>query len=139
MMRRLGLDRSRFDADGGSALISTAVGVVVLLVAVSSVFNVVVHQYGRGVVRTGLDEAVQAGSVVSPEGGEHLAACRQRYHEATDVLLAGSLGDQVGDVRCWVTDGRIYAETRARFPNWSPWGSDDVETLQASAHLEVAP
>ena len=71
-----------------SSCSSLATGIVLLLVA--QILNVVVFTYGKGTVRTALDEAARAGA-----RSDSVAVCQATADQVMDDLLGGALGADV--------------------------------------------
>ncbi len=88
-------------------------GVALSLVLLVVVANLIAFQYGRGVVRSALDEGVRAGSRATAAATE----CQARARQVLDQLLGGPLGDGVS-VSCREIDGRIVASADGAFAPW---------------------
>ena len=120
--------------DTGFATVQFVVGVGLTLIAFTLIANVVVVHWGRGVVRTALDEGVRSGARVV----EAAPACQQRAESALDDLLAGPLRAGVGPVAC-TADGRaVTAQATATFDGWLPGTGSWTTTMRASAAREPA-
>jgi hypothetical protein len=113
------------------------VAVVVLLAAFLMATNLIVDQYGQGVVRTAVDEGAQAGALTgSPEGA--VAACRAKEAEVMSGLLAGQLGRHL-DLTCSVRGEVVTASAVGNMPGWLP-PVPAIEVRQLGfSHLETAP
>ena len=121
--------------DVGFATVQFVFGVGLTLIAFTLIANVIVVHWGRGVVRTALDDGVRAGArVVEP-----IPACRQRAESALDDLLAGPLRAGVGPVTCTADGQAVSAQVTATFDGWLPGTGSWTTTMQASAAREPAP
>jgi hypothetical protein len=127
--------RSRHDERDarGFASVEFLVATAFSLLLLTLLTNVVVVQYGRGVVRAAADEGARAGSNVDADSP---STCQAR---ADDVL--SGLGRMASDVHitCREVNGAIVATTSAAFEGWLP----TVPTMHADAvatvHKERAP
>ena len=75
--------------------------------------NLVVVQYGRGAIRSALEQGARAGSVGGP------SAC----HETASVVVADLLGGAMSEslsISCEATAGAIVARAEATFQAWVP-------------------
>ncbi len=95
--------------------------------------NLVVFQYGRGAIRSALDQGARVGAISSSA-----ARCEQRIDEVLGQLLGGRMGDGVA-TRCQVGPGTVTATGSATFPSWTPFGADLTFELVAVATREVVP
>jgi len=102
------------------------------------VANLVVFQYGRGAVRTAVDEGARQGAR-SPTPA---ATCTQQAQQALDDLLGagrpGSMGAGVV-VRCAEAGGSLVATASGTWQAWLPPVPDWRFTVTASAVLEPPP
>ena len=121
--------------DTGFATVQFVFGVGLTLIAFTLIANVIVVHWGRGVVRTALDEGVRAGARVV----EAAPACQQRAETALDDLLAGPLRAGVGPVTCTADGQAVAAQTTATFDGWLPGMGSWTTTMQASAVREPGP
>ena len=112
---------------------AVALSLLVLVVAA----NFVVSEYGRGVVRSAVDQGARDGArTATPE-----ATCEASARQAISDLLGsgkGSMGAAV-TVSCTATGDRVEATASGSFPGWLPavpaWGF----TSRASAVREQVP
>lgn len=91
--------------------------------------NLVVVQYGRGAIRSALEQGARAGSV----SGEH--ACREVALGVVDDLLGGRMSDDVS-ISCQLVGAGIEASASARFETWVPLIPDYEFSLVSSAAVE---
>jgi hypothetical protein len=90
--------------------------------------------YGRGVVRSALDEGARAGSRVT----DSVARCQQRAAETMTGLLAGTMGDGV-QVACSDDGERVLAHADVRFAAWAPGMPDWTFAITATSRRTPAP
>lgn len=120
--------RLRGDRGEGVAVLVLATGVVLVLVV--QILNVVVFSYGKGTVRTALDEAARAGAT-----NNSVAVCEATADQVMDELLGGSLGAEV-DITCSDTGIAIVASADVHFDAWLTSLADYDGTFSASAAKE---
>jgi hypothetical protein len=123
---------TKHDGDRGAITIATAFAVGVVLVITVMVANVLVYQYGRGVVRAALDEGVRVGSRATEGTGADV--CEQIARETLDQLAAG-LGQGV-TIQCADTGDSIIATAQVHFDGWLTSVADYDATFTASAARE---
>lgn len=112
------LSRSRSTALASSAgfvTIQFVTASALALVLFTGMANLVVFQYGRGVVRAALDEGVRAGARAPAAASE----CERRAAGVIGDLLGGRMGDGVV-VRCAASADQVQAAADVTFPGWSP-------------------
>ena len=126
-----GTERHTNRDDRGAALVSLVVATGVLLVIVTVVINVIVFQYGKGVVRSALDEAARAGS----RNTSGTADCQARAANVLSDLLGGQMGSGV-QVSCTDDGTRMIATATVHFDGWFGSISDYDATLVGSATKE---
>jgi hypothetical protein len=93
--------------------------------------NVIVFQYGKGVVRGALSEGVRAGAPI----GAGVLECEEAAEEMLANLLGGSMGD---DVRVWCVDSgtSLVASGEVTFSSWVVGIPDWSFTLSATSVKE---
>ena len=89
--------------------------------------------YGRGVVRSALDEGARAGSRVTDAVGR----CEERAAE-TMTLLRGTMGDGV-EIACWIDGESVLAQADVRFAAWAPAMPDWTFSITATSRRTPAP
>lgn len=134
---RLAVDRARARRARGEA--ASTVPAYLFAIGLALVFFVLlvqfaVWQYGRGVVRSALDEGARAGSPAE-KGPAH---CEARVAAALADLLGGAMGDEVR-VRCADDGARMVAEADVTFRAWLPPSPDWSFRLAAAARKERLP
>jgi hypothetical protein len=92
--------------------------------------NVIVVQYGRGAIRSALDQGARVGAVT----GE-LPGCELRVEAVLDQILGGEMGESA-QIDCQLVGDLVVAHGSATFPSWTPFTSDFVVDLRAQATLE---
>lgn len=121
--------------EGGYLTVQFLVVTGLSLVLFVMVANVIVVQYGRGVVRAAADEGVQAGSMLEADS----ASCETRAGAVVASLLPGPFGSDI-DISCLVDDeGRIRAAITYRFRSWVPGIPDFAGVEAATSVKEVIP
>lgn len=99
---------------------------LVLFVALA---NLVVVQYGRGAIRSALEQGARAGSI----GG--VAACAYTTGEVIADLLGGRMSDDLV-LSCEAIGGAVVATASARFEAWTPFMPDYELTMTSGAVAE---
>jgi hypothetical protein len=107
-----------------------AAGLALLLFV--ALANLIVFQYGRGVVRAALDEGVRAGAPL----GASLVDCQERADSFLGDLLGGEMGRGV-DLVCESDGNLVVADALVRFEGWVI--PDWTFTLSATAVKEELP
>jgi hypothetical protein len=124
----------RRTGEAGSTLPAYLLGVATVLVFFVLLVQFVAWQYGRGVVRSALDEGARAGAVAS--AGPR--TCEDRAHDVLTDLLAGRLGRDV-DVTCGNEGDEVVARARVTFRSWLPPAPDWTFAVAATALKEHLP
>ncbi|HUH06479.1 MAG TPA: hypothetical protein VML96_01610 [Egibacteraceae bacterium] len=131
MAERLAIRR-----DGGYLTVQFLFAVALSLILLTAMANLIVFQYGRGVVRAALDEGVRAGSRVNIDAASH---CEARVRSALSDLLGGRMGADVAFLGC-AEDGRqVQARADVAFRGWLPMVPDWAFSLGATAVKEREP
>lgn len=104
------------------------------LVFVVVLLNLVVFQYGRGVVRAALDEGVRAGARATAGESE----CEARAGDVLADLLGGAMGSGV-TLRCTDNGSHLHATADVVFVGWLPAVPDWRFTAEAASVREQAP
>lgn len=102
----------------GDSFVVTLVAVLILLGVFLMATNLVVDEYGQGVLRTAVDEAAQAGA---EQGASDAAAsaCQAKESEVMSGLLSGTLADGV-HLSCAVDGDQVVATATGHLPAWLP-------------------
>ena len=93
-----------------------------------------VFTYGRGVVRSALDEGARAGSRVT----DSVSRCEERAAQTMGGLLAGTMGDGVA-ITCSDDGEQVLAHADARFVAWAPGMPDWTFTITATSRRTPTP
>lgn len=93
--------------------------------------NAIVYQYGRGVIRDALDEAVRSGS----RAGGSTASCQWAAEEVRRSLLGGPIGAHV-TLHCGLAGGRVRVRASGYLASWLPLLPDFPVALSATAVKE---
>lgn len=128
----------RRDGERGFLTVQYLVATGLSLVVFTLLANLVVFQYGRGVIRASLDEAARAGSRVTTSPAAAVAACDETAAEARAALLGGALGDGL-TIRCEVARDRVVATADAELTPWLPAVPSWRFTERASVPRETRP
>lgn len=110
-------------------LLASALALLLFL----AIANLVVVQYGRGVLRSAVEQGARSGSV-----SRSILACEDKAHEVVDQLLGGRMSDDL-EIGCLVSGGMMVASGTATFESWTPMTRDFVVDLEGRAALEVPP
>lgn len=124
-------DRGLIDRGVTSVQFVLASGLALLLFL--TLANLVVVQYGRGAIRSALDQGARVGAVSSSA-----AECERRIEDVLGQLLGGRMGDAVV-VSCVVGPTVVAARVRAVFASWTSLTPDFSVDLVAQATREVPP
>jgi hypothetical protein len=95
--------------------------------------NLVVVQYGRGALRSALDQGARVGAVSASA-----AECQARIADVVSQLLGGRMGDGVV-ATCEVGPAVVTASGRAVFVAWTPFATDFAFEMTAQATREMPP
>lgn len=95
--------------------------------------NLVVVQYGRGALRSALDQGARVGAISSS-----VADCQRRVEDVLGQILAGQMGDAV-TASCQLEPGAVSATGVANFASWTPFTPDFHIEMTALATRELPP
>ncbi|MGH8914837.1 MAG: hypothetical protein ACRDZM_10025 [Acidimicrobiia bacterium] len=124
-------DRGLSDRGVTSVQFLLAGGLALLLFL--ALANPVVVQYGRGALRSALDQGARVGAISSS-----VVQCEQRVADVLGQLLGGRMGDGV-TASCQVGPAVATASGEAVFTSWTPFASDFRIEMTASATRELVP
>lgn len=110
-------------------LLASGLGLL-LFVAVA---NLVVVQYGRGAIRSALDQGARVGAVSASA-----TECQQRIEDVLGQLLGGRMGDSVIS-SCAVGPTVVTASGQAVLVSWTPFAADFVIEMTAQATRDLPP
>ena len=110
-------------------LLASGLGLLLFL----ALANLVVVEYGRGALRSALDQGARVGSVNSS-----VEECQRRIGQVLDQLLGGRMGDSVV-TDCVIGPVSVTASGRGVFSSWTPLTPDFVVEITAQATRELPP
>jgi len=128
--------RPRPDDERGLLSIQFVLATGLSLVLFVMLANLIVYQYGRGVVRAALDEGTRRGSRAS---SDPIESCNTAVLGVLGDLAGGSLGRQVAFAGCSATDAHVEASAAVTFQGWLPTVPDWSFTARARAVREREP
>lgn len=120
-------------ADRGLSSIQFILASALALLLFLALANLVVVQYGRGAVRSALEQGARAGAVTGS-----VLDCEVTAAEVTRQLLGGRMSDGLV-VACQASDGMMVATGTAIFESWTPLTGDFAVELTSRAVLEWGP
>lgn len=106
-------------------LLASALALILFLVLA----NLVVVQYGRGAVRSALEQGARAGTTSG------LAVCEETASQVIEDLLGGRMSDGL-TMSCELSDGSVVATASGSFESWTPLTPDFGFTLTSRAVAE---
>lgn len=92
--------------------------------------NLVVVQYGRGAIRSALEQGVRAGAVT-----RSVTDCETRASEVIGQLLGGKMSEGLV-LGCGVVGERVVASASVVFQSWTLLTPDFSVSISAEAFLE---
>lgn len=120
--------------EDGSTIPAYVVALGTALIFFVMLVQFVAWQYGRGVVRSALDEAARAGAPAEAT----IDDCRARAADVLGDLLGGAMGDEI-EVTCTETPTQIVAEAQVTFRAWLEPSPDWTFRITATARKEHLP
>lgn len=121
-----GGDRPR---DAGISSIQFVLASALALILFLALANLVVVQYGKGAVRSALEQGARAGST----GG--VVLCEDTARRVIDDLLGGRMSDRLV-LGCESSGGSVVASASVSFESWTPLTPDFAFSLSSTAVLE---
>lgn len=125
------VDRGLNDSGVASVQFLLAAGLALILFL--ALANLVVVQYGRGAVRSALDQGARAGAVSRDAG-----LCEETASDVVSQLLGGRMSDHLV-VSCAASGRLMVARGSAVFETWTPLAPDISVNLVSEAILERGP
>jgi len=110
-------------------LLASALALLIFL----AVANLVVVQYGRGAIRSALEQGARVASVSGS-----VAECEAKAHDVIGQLLGGRMSDGLVVV-CGVGGDRVVASASAVFQSWTVFAPDFVISISTEATREWDP
>ena len=95
--------------------------------------TVVVVQYGRGAVRSALEQGARAGAMQGD-----IDRCREVASDVLDQLLGGAMSEAVA-VDCGTVGAFVRASASGSWAGWTPLSPDFPIMLTSQAALELPP
>ena len=89
--------------------------------------NVVAVQYGRGAIRSGLEQGARAGAIAASP-----AQCETVAEDVIGQLLGGKMADTL-TLRCESSGSVMVARGAVVFESWSPLTLDAVRMTEAAS------
>jgi len=115
--------------DRGVSSVQFVLASALALVLFLALANLVVVQYGRGAVRSALEQGARAGSTAG------VAACENTAQQVVADLLGGRMSDGLA-LDCTLSGGTLVASASVTFDSWTPLTPDFGFTLTSSAVVE---
>jgi hypothetical protein len=125
--------------DRGFVSVEMVMAFAFSLLLLTTLTNLILVQYGRGIMRAAVDESARAGARVIENDTIDLnavAKCKQRQDDVLKGL--GKLGS-VTSSNCEVVDGRVQSTVSADFDGWLPGIPTFSDTATAVSVKEQAP
>lgn len=124
----------RARGEEGSATLEALLVYVIALAVFVWLLQLAVFTYGRGVVRSALDEGARAGSKVT----DSVDRCQERAAETMTGLLRGTMGNGV-TISCTDEGDRVLAHADVTFLAWAPAMPDWTFSITATSRRTPAP
>jgi hypothetical protein len=131
--------RNPRNEESGFVSIEMVVAFAFSLILLTGLTNLILVQYGRGIVRAAVDESARAGARVIDNDATNLnsiAKCKQRQEDVLKGL--GKLGTVTAS-DCVVVDGRVQSTVSVDFEGWLPGTPTFSDTATAVSTKEQAP
>ncbi len=107
-------------------LVASGLGLILFL----ALANFVVVQYGRGAIRSALDQGARVAAVTGSADG-----CEARIDQVLGQLLGGVMGDGIS-AACRLAGDTAVAQASGVFPSWTPLSPDVAVEMTATAVRE---
>lgn len=120
---------SRGLGDRGVSSVQFVFASALALLLFVALANLVVVQYGRGAIRSALEQGVRAGTT----SGE--TACEETARGVVDNLLGGRMSDGLV-LDCTVVGGGVTANVEVTFESWTPLTPDFPMSMSSRAVVE---
>ncbi len=120
-------------SDLGMSSVQFLLASALALVMFVTFANVVAVQYGRGAIRSGLEQGARAGAISSSP-----AQCELVAGDVISQLLGGRMADTLV-VQCESSGSMMIARGAVVFESWSPLTPDFLLDLEAEAVIESGP
>lgn len=103
--------------DRGVSSVQFVLASALVLFLFVALANLVVVQYGRGAIRSALEQGARAGSI----GG--IAVCEETAHSVVDDLLGGRMSKDL-TLSCSTEGAVVAASASVTFESWTPLTPD---------------
>ena len=119
--------------DRGVSSVQFVLASALALILFLALANVVVVQYGRGAIRSALEQGARAGAI-----GRSPVDCETVARDVVGQLLGGRMSDGL-TLSCSIDGNHMVARGSTRFETWTPLTPDiDIE-LRGIAVMEAGP
>ena len=115
--------------DRGVSSVQFVLAAALALVLFLALANLVVVQYGRGAVRSALEQGARAGSTSGA------AVCEATARQVITDLMGGRMSDGLV-LDCVVEGGAVVSSASVTFDSWTPLTPDFAFELTATAVVE---
>lgn len=115
--------------DRGVSSVQFVLASALALVLFLALANLVVVQYGKGAIRSAVEQGARAGTTAD------VLACEERATQVVEDLLGGRMSDGL-ILTCSVSGGSVVATASAVFESWTPLTPDFSFTLSSAAVIE---
>jgi hypothetical protein len=110
-------------------LLASGLGLILFL----AMANLVVVQYGRGAMRSALEQGARVGAITRSE-----TECQGRVEEVLAQLIGGRMGEAV-ITSCVLGPNSVVVSGTATFQSWTPLTADYQIRMESRATLEEPP
>jgi hypothetical protein len=115
--------------DRGVSSVQFVLASALALLTFLALANLIVVQYGRGAVRSALEQGARAGTTAGP------AACEETARQVIDDLLGGRMSDGLS-LSCEASGTSVRASASVTFESWTPLTPDFSFTLTSHGVVE---
>lgn len=116
-------------ADRGVSSVQFVLASALALFLFVALANLVVVQYGRGAVRSALEQGARVGTTAG------VTACEVTARQVVDDLLGGRMSDGLV-LGCSPAGGTVVASASVTFESWTPLTPDFSFSLEARSVAE---
>ena len=113
----------------GVSSVQFVLAAALALILFLALANLVVVQYGKGAIRSALEQGARAGTTAG------VSACEDTASRVVDDLLGGRMSDGLV-LACSMSGGSVVASASAVFESWTPLTPDFSFSLSSSAVVE---
>jgi hypothetical protein len=115
--------------DQGVSSVQFVLASALALILFLALANLVVVQYGKGAVRSALEQGARAGTTAG------IAACEHTARQVLDDLLGGRMSDGLV-VSCSLSGRAMVSAASVVFESWTPLTPDFAFSLSSAAVVE---